>query len=299
MEGLHVQRFRYDTGGDWYKGSVHIHSTASDGGKTVAEITGMYAAAGFDFLFRTDHWAASDFGPQPAGAKPLWLDGVELDGNDQKGAWFHVVCLGRVTGLTREMGLPAALAEACRQGALLVLAHPHWCGNTFDDALRHSFDGVEIYNHVCQWLNGKGDGRAYWTTMLDRDPRTLGLSVDDAHLRPEHPGWNGGWIVVNAPAATPAALMAAIRAGNFYASCGPEFRQIGAAGRHVRLATSPVAFARLVGPRSEGRRVGSFVGQLWSEAEFDVPPEWPWAYLEIEDAQGRRAWTNALFVPES
>ena len=100
-------------------------------------------------------------------------------------------------------------------------------------------------------------------------------------------------------AGTPAALMAAIRAGNFYASCGPEFRQIGAAGRHVRLATSPVAFARLVGPRSEGRRVGSFVGQLWSEAEFDVPPEWPWAYLEIEDAQGRRAWTNALFVPES
>jgi len=293
-----VQRFRYDTSGNWYKGSVHLHSTASDGGMTVKEITDLYAGEGYDFLCRTDHWAASDFGPQKDDVCPLWLDGVELDGNDEAGAWFHVVCLGRVTGLSREMGLPAAMAEARKQGAMLILAHPHWCGNSFQDALRHDFDGVEIYNHVCHWLNGKGDGRAYWTTMLDQDPRTLGLCVDDAHLRPEHPGWNGGWIVVNAPARTPAALTAAIRGGNFCASCGPEFGWITAADRHVRIATSPVAFVRLVGPRSEGRRVGSFVGEQWTETEFDVPPDWPWACLEIEDAQGHRAWSNALFVED-
>jgi len=75
-----VLRFRYDTSGKWYKGNTHIHSTASDGGKTVAEITELYAGADYDFLCRTDHWAASDFGPREAGGGgPLWLDGVELD----------------------------------------------------------------------------------------------------------------------------------------------------------------------------------------------------------------------------
>ena len=60
-----------------------------------------------------------------------------------------------------------------------------------EDPLRHGFDGVEIYNHVCRWLNGKGHGLCYWDAMLQHQPNLLGFAVDDAHLRPEHPGWNG------------------------------------------------------------------------------------------------------------
>jgi hypothetical protein len=29
-----------------------------------------------------------------------------------------------------------------------------------------------------------------------------------------------------------------------------------------------------------------------------VPPDWDYAYLEIEDELGRRAWTNTLFIQE-
>jgi hypothetical protein len=31
-----------------------------------------------------------------------------------------------------------------------------------------------------------------------------------------------------------------------------------------------------------------------TEAAFDLPADWPYAYLEIEDDRGRRAWTNTL-----
>lgn len=47
-----------------------------------------------------------------------------------------------------------------------------------------------------------------------------------------------------------------------------------------------------------GKRVGGFEGKAFSEAAFDIPPEWAYAYLEIEDAQGHRAWTNALFIAD-
>jgi hypothetical protein len=289
-----VRPFRYDTSGQWYKGNVHVHSTASDGGKTLAELAEMYASAGYDFLCRTDHWVASDAAADGQDYPLLWLDGIELDGLDDAGSSYHAVCLGRFEGITREMGFGAALAAARAQGGLLILAHPHWCGNSLQDALRHGFDGVEIYTHVCRWLNGKGDGGVYWTAMLDRSPDTLAFAVDDAHLKPEHPGWNGGWIAVNAPARTRGDIDAAIRAGNFYSTCAPEFHSIELDGDTVKITTSPVAFVRLVGPDWLGQRIGSFDGELIAEAAFEIPPDWPWAYLELEDAHGRRAWTNPL-----
>ena len=43
---------RYNTTGIWLKGNAHIHSTASDGGKTFSELAELYSAAGYDFLFR-------------------------------------------------------------------------------------------------------------------------------------------------------------------------------------------------------------------------------------------------------
>jgi hypothetical protein len=226
----------------------------------------------------------------------LWLDGIELDGPDQTGAGFHAVAIGAFEGLQREMGLVDAMQAVHAQHGLLILAHPQWMGNSFADALRWPFDGVEVYNHVCRWLNGKGDGAAHWNAMLEKHPNTLAFAVDDAHLRSEHPGWNGGWIMVNATACTQQAVLEALQAGNFYASCGPEFHSIQWDGEQVSFQSSPVAFARLVGAKNNGLRTGAFDGTQLTEAAFTVPQDWPYAYLEIEDAQGRRAWTNPLFV---
>lgn len=290
------KRYCYISAGNWYKGNTHIHSTVSDGGRTFAELAQMYAEKGYDFLFRTDHWVASDAGVDMEDSRLLWLDGIELDGRDDGGVYYHVACLGTFTGVTREMGFMAAFEATREQGGLLLLAHPQWTGNTFDDALRWNFDGVEVYNHVCHWLNGKGDGGAYWNAMLAQQPNILGLACDDAHIRAEHPGWNGGWIVVNAPELSRPAIMDAIRAGNFYSSTGPDFHAISCDGDRVAIETSPVQFARLVGPAYRGARIGGFEGKVFTEAVFDIPPEWAYAYLEIEDAHGHRAWTNTLQI---
>ena len=293
-----MNTFRYDTSGHWYKGNTHVHSTASDGGKGFKELAEMYRSVGYEFLFRTDHWVPSDAGGDVENSPLLWLDGVELDGQDHTGAYFHVVCLGRVTGIRREDKFEAGLTSARQQGALTILAHPHWCGNSLEDGIRWQFDGIEVYNHVCHWLNGKSCGLVHWDAALKHNPNTLAFAVDDAHVRPEHPGWNGGWVMVNAPECTAAAIVSAIRCGNFYSSCGPELRSIKFDGNEVRVETSPVRFVRLVGPDCHGNRVGSFDGQLITEASFTVPKEWRYAYVEIEDAEGRRAWTNSLLVTD-
>lgn len=287
---------RYSEQGRWWKGNTHIHSTASDGGKTFSELSALYRSAGYDFLFRTDHWVASNVAADTSEYPLLWLDGVELDGVASNGSAYHVVALGTFQGIRRGMGLVAAMNAARKQGGMLILAHPHWMANTFADALRFRFDGVEVYNHVCRWLNGKGDGGPYWSTMLSHAPNTLGFASDDAHIKPSDPGWNGGWVMVNAPECTREAIMAALKAGNFYSSCGPVIETIAYDGNTVSVQCSPVQVARLVGPGSHGARTGAFDGTLLTQVAFKVPPSWRYAYVEIEDELGRRAWTNPLFI---
>jgi hypothetical protein len=291
-----MARFRYDTRGYWFKGNCHIHSTASDGGKTPVELAQMYAEQGYDFVCRTDHWVFSEVSRERVEYPLLWLDGVELHGEDYAGSSYHVVCLGRFAGLSREMGFVGALEAARAQGGILILAHPQWMGNTLIDALKWGFDGVEIYNHVCRWLNGKGEGLTHWNALLEWAPPTLGFAVDDAHIRPEHPGWNGAWTMVNAPECTSEAIMAALRSGNFYSTLGPTFQSISYAGGEVTVRTSPVQFVRLVGPADKGQRWGSLDGQTRQVTTFKVPQDWRYAYVEIEDTRGQRAWTNALLV---
>jgi hypothetical protein len=294
-----MKSFRYFRSNQWLKGNTHIHSTASDGGLEFKELADIYHPAGYDFLFRTDHWVTSDIQRETGEYPLLWIDGVELDGHDNTGSYLHVVCLGRLTGINQEQGIDAALVSAREQGAIRILAHPHWCGNRLEDAVRWQLEGVELYNHVCHWLNGKSNGLVHWDAALKHNPNTLAFAVDDSHLLPEHPGWNGGWIMVNASECAPSAILNAIRLGKFYSSCGPEFRTISLDGNEVHLEMSPVRFVRLVGPDWKGYRVGSFDGPLITQTNFPIPDDWGYVYVEIEDQQGRRAWTNNLFIDTS
>jgi len=293
--------FPYTSPIHWYKGNTHLHTTYSDGGMAPAAVAELYAATGYDFLFSTDHFVASDVAHDRPLARLLWLDGVELDGRDEHGSLFHIVGLGRFQGIEPGMALCAAMEALRAQGGLAILAHPQWSGNTFTDTGRWRFDGVEIYNHVCQWLNGKGDGRAYWNHMLSQPggSGTLGFAVDDAHLRPEHPGWNGGWICVNAPEVSAEAILASIRRGDFYSSCGPVFHRIALVGDDIEFECSPIQFARLVGPAYHGERLGGFDAPALTGGRLRYRPEWAYAYLEIEDGLGHRAWSTPLILPET
>ena len=228
----------------------------------------------------------------------LLLDGIELDGLDHTGSYFHVVCLGKTTGISKEDGFENAMKKARKQKSIMVLAHPRWSGNAFEDANRWNFDGVEIYNHVCHWINGKSDGLAYWDSMLKNNPDTLSFSVDDAHLSPEHPGWNGGWIAVDAPELSKDSILSAIKLGNFYSSCGPAFKSITYDNRYLHIECSPVQFIRLVGNDFYGWRTGSFDGQLLTQACVEIPLDWDHAFVELEDKEGKRAWSNTLFAAD-
>jgi hypothetical protein len=289
-------RNRYATSGQWYKGCLHLHTNRSDGHLSIKELVDLYAAEKFDFIAVTDHWCLSRFNGDQKSAPLLLIDGIELDGFDKAGIYFHVVALGASLKLsTATRNFSKALQAARTQGAVLIWAHPYWTGNSTQDGQRHNFDGMEIYNHSSHCENGSGYALSHWDSVLKRHPDFLGFATDDSHFKPEQKYWKGGWIMVNAASCTQEEILNNIRRGNFYSSQGPEFKAIEYSADSVTVETSPVTYVRLIGPRMAGDWIKAGENKTVLQAKFKLPPEWPYARLEIEDADGKRAWSNPLW----
>jgi hypothetical protein len=275
--------------GPWFKGNLHLHTHFSDGRLSPEVVARKYADAGYDFIAVTDHW--NTYRSSNGDAHPLLvLSGVELDGRDANGSYFHVLVVGLDRPIPKGTPLNMAIDMARRQGAMVIWAHPHWTGNTVGEALWHDFDGLEVYNHGCQSEIGKGYAGALWDEMLEIRPEFLGIAVDDAHFLPESMFWQGGWVMVNADRCETSAVVNAIRAGRFYSTQGPLIHSLSVCGGKVRVRTGPVRTVRLVGPRHHGRWVHA--DNDFCEASFDLPGGWGYWRLETEDAAGKRAWTN-------
>lgn len=181
-------------------------------------------------------------------------------------------------------------------GSLLIWAHPHWTGNDHNDPLVDICHGLEIYNHVSHCENGSGYALSHWDFQLQKRPNLFGFSVDDSHFIPGEPYWNGGWVMVNSASPAPDDLLKALKKGNFYSSQGPEFKKIECDNNMIRIETSPCMYARLIGPRRVGSSINGLEKGPFTEAVFETPSHWESARLEIEDAKGKLAWSNTVFI---
>ena len=289
-------RYRYETSGQWYKGSLHLHTVSSDGHLSFDELVQKYASEKFDFISVTDHWCLPELNDSRDALPLLVLNGIELDGYDSLGTYFHVLAIGASLKPSVLTGnFLKTMRNFYSQGAVLIWAHPHWTGNSLREGMRHKFHGLEIYNHSSQCENGSGYALSYWDGMLNHNPDFLGFATDDGHFKPGQPYWQGGWIMVNAADCSQDNILEAIRNGNFYATQGPSFRTIEYGENSVRVETSPATYIRLIGPRQTGQWIHALDKDPVCRAEFELTPDWNYARLEIEDAAGKRAWTNPLW----
>ena len=289
------ERFRYDCQGKWFRGNVHMHTIRSSGRLNLAEAAHYYAEHGYDFISITDHEVPFVGAECDEQLPILILDGIELEGRDDEGSGYHAVCIGGVDGISKDMTLLDSLQKARSQGSFLIWAHPYASGNTATEGLRHGFNGLEIYNHTCEVGLGKGYGAYQWDSILRHQPDMLGLATDDNHFFEGYPPQVGGWIMVNAPVLSPEAILASIHQGNFYSSNGPDFKLIYIEkGNRIVAETSPIVHARLVGPGRAAKWKAEVDLRNVTETHFRIPDDWPFARLEIEDAFGKKAWSNPL-----
>ena len=296
-------RARYRLAGRWFKGALHVHTTASDGRFSLEEAVALYRRAGFHFLCITDHNKVSRIGGCHESGM-LLLDGVELGAPIGNRRVLHVVVVGACGGEDAlRGGIRRMAARQRHSGAIVIAAHPHWSGLSCYDLEIRDFDGIEIFNHSSQREVGKGLATPYWDFLLASGREVLGFAVDDCHGNSQLTDWCGGWVMVNARALTRRDIIAAMRRGNFYSSNGPEIRSLRLNRGKCELVTSAAIAVRVLGQNGFGRTHYAPDGKPRRRWSVPLPPKdailrfYRYVRIEVEDAAGKVAWTNTLYRP--
>ncbi|WP_163550034.1 PHP domain-containing protein [Candidatus Frankia nodulisporulans] len=255
--------------GRFWRGNLHTHTDRSDGALSPAETARHYRQAGYDFLAITDHFRAR-FGFPLVDTRDLrtegftTLIGAELHAprTEFSDEW-HIIAVGLPLGFPRpepeETG-PALARRARAAGAFIGMAHPAASLLTLADA--ESLDAahaVEVHNALAA-LEDRGDS----------------------------------WVHVRAVALDPNELLAALKAGHYYASTGPELHDVELREGQITVRCSPVRRILLTGG-VPGKQV--LVGKELTEGSLPVAMFGDgYCRVTVEDAAGGRAWTNPIHL---
>jgi hypothetical protein len=189
------------------------------------------------------------------------------------------------------------------------LAHPYWSGlDHLDFAGCDGLTGIEVYNAGCELEIGRGLSSTHWDQALETGLPLHAIAADDSHL----PGYDSAFasVLVRAAERSEEAIKDALRAGRFYSTTGPRIESVVVADDAVVVACSPAESVTLVTAATGGARVNAGRMGYRSRARVleEAPsgelvqvrlerwPSMPYGRVEVTDARGRRAWTNALWL---
>lgn len=276
--------------GKWLKGNLHAHTTNSDGRVSPEERVAGYAQRGYDFLAITDH----GFVTRSTSNDLVLISGAEY-GIELDYRSYHLVALNVPPSfqLFDGLAMQESVDEVLSAGGLPVLAHPYWSGLALPDMLRvRGCIGIEIYNGVSQGI-GKALSTVHWDDLLAAGWRGFGLAVDDVH------GGFGaytGWIMVKARDREAGSILQAIKAGQFYASTGPEINSVTLKDNRLSVQCSPAAAINFICRANCGRSIAAPGSETLTSAGFDLSRELGYVRIEVVDSNGRTAWTNPLYL---
>ncbi|GAA3122505.1 hypothetical protein GCM10020254_81960 [Streptomyces goshikiensis] len=147
------------------------------------------------------------------------------------------------------------------------MAHPAASLLTAADA--ESLDAahaVEVYNALAE-REHRGDSWHLTDILLNRGHRLNAYAADDAHFQPQDPPGCVAWVQVRAESLEPKLLLAALKAGHYYSSTGPELHDIRLDDGLITVRCSPVRKILITG----GARVSR-----WSRARRSPRVPCPW-----------------------
>ncbi len=280
--------------GRWWKGNLHTHTTVSDGALPPDATAECYRKLGYDFLAITDHGQVLEPFDGPDGL--LVVPGAEYHTNcgEPTRVW-HLVSLGPTGEVS---GVDAPLAElhaSVRQtSSFYFVAHPYWSNLPEDEvAGMTGAPAVEVFNGVCERMICRGYSDQAWDYALACGERLDGLAVDDAHKETD---FGRGWIMLRAEKLDIDTLFDALKRGLYYSSAGPEIHELCVEDGLVRVRCSPARSIKFMARSPDGQCFTAPEGDSLQSAEYRIKGTEVYVRVQVEDAEGRRAYTNPIYV---
>lgn len=191
-------------------------------------------------------------------------------------------------------GINKIIRKANEKGFLVSFNHPSWSlENATDYVGLEGLWAVEIYNHGVVTAGGMADEHAF-DDLLRAGKKVYCVCADDNHntqpLDSARSDSFGGFTVVNCDKLDYESVFASLKNGYFYASTGPEIKELVYEDGKVKFECSEVKKVRLV---TEGRRTASLLDNAITEGEFEIKEADGYFRLCFEDKDGKCAYTQA------
>ncbi len=318
----------------WFKGNTHTHSLNSDGDSPAMDVARWYRTHGYQFTFMTDHEFITDVAPLNAlfsgPARFLAISAQEVtqrtrDATHPDGVrQAHVNALG-ISTIIRPLGerniadqsiastYARNIAEIRKQGGVAQVNHPNFRWSVKlsemiglpDSTLLEVWNGHSTVNNL-GGTDSTGSAfpshEAVWDSLLTRGKTIWGVADDDSHSfkpedadKPELTRPGRGWVMVRADTLAQAAIVGALRRGDFYSSTGVTLRALTASRTELKLEIAPNSDARY---RTEfvgrgGRVLATVHGNA---ARYAITGSEGYVRARITDSNGLKAWTQPVIL---
>ena len=198
-------------------------------------------------------------------------------------------------------GINNLIKNAKEHGYFVCYNHPRWSLENYGDYCHYEgLWGVEVYNNSCA-VHGLYD---YDINVVDdflRDGKRVFVSCgDDNHNLDENSRLLdsfGAFVMVNTDELSYSAIIDGLLSGDFYASMGPVIDELYVEDGKVYIKCSD---AKRISYSTRGRRTKAVNGLdgYVNEAVFEIKDTDEYFRIDVMDAEGRRANTQAYYIAE-
>ncbi len=195
------------------------------------------------------------------------------------------------------------IRAAKEHGYFVTYNHPVWSLENYQDYIRYEgMDAMEICNYSC-YVSGytEYNGKIY-DDMLRAGKRIFCIGADDNHnARPaESKRFDscGAFTVIKAENLDYRAITGALSRGDFYASQGPEIRELWFEDGKLSVRTSAAERIVMTTGTRKLRSVTREAGQTLRSASFEVDRDDGYVRITVEDKRGLHADSRAYFTDE-
>jgi len=182
---------------------------------------------------------------------------------------------------------------------LVIHGHPRWSRTPLEImlAIQGCF-AIEVWNTLSEYSETTGESEYEWDYCLKNGMRMFAVAADDSHYYSESiPDVFGGYVMVPCRELSRQGITAALRDGEFYASCGPEIKDMRVEAGVLIISCSPSQAVRLVS------NIG-FAPTLYAHKKPLTNLEWKidmslrYVRPEIIGLDGKKAWGQPIFMDD-
>lgn len=295
----------------WLRGNLHTHTTESDGDASPADVVRWYREHGYDFLAITDHDKVTRIEAEGI----ILLTGEEVTDRLPKKP-LHVNAIGLTKAVPPQGGTtPVEVLQrnidAVREaGGLATINHPNfgWAFGTAELKALRNANFLEIASgHPLVNMNGGGgvpSVEAMWDELLTAGIRIWAIGTDDAHHYGCPPPASAAppgqaWVVVRTEKKEPAAILAALARGDFYASTGVALDDYAVTAKTITVTIHepPGSSAAKFRTLFIGRNGRVLAESTANPATYTFRGDDGYVRAKVIDSNGKMAWLQPHWLP--